>query len=63
MKVGVGMINALTGGKWDESLSKSESDYLVVPDQPWLDGINGGNGLIRQFVAMPLGMGYLFFRA
>ena len=26
--------------------------------QPWLDGINAGNGFIRQFVAMPLGMGY-----
>eukprot|EP01027_Heterolobosea_sp_BB2_P012821 GEZU01018548.1.p1 GENE.GEZU01018548.1~~GEZU01018548.1.p1 ORF type:complete len:249 (+),score=75.44 GEZU01018548.1:353-1099(+) len=36
----------------------SENDYLVVPDQPWLDGINGGDGLIKQFVAMPLGMGY-----
>ena len=28
---------------------------LVVPDQPWLDGINAGNGFIRQVVAMPLG--------
>ncbi|MCA9977967.1 MAG: hypothetical protein KC413_19535, partial [Anaerolineales bacterium] len=24
----------------------------------WLDGINAGDGFIRQFVAMPLGMGY-----
>ena len=30
----------------------------MVPPQPWLDGINAGDGLIRQFVAMPLGMGY-----
>ena len=27
------------------------------PPQPWLDGINAGT-VIRQFVAMPLGMGY-----
>lgn len=33
-------------------------DYLTVPPQPWLDGFNTGKGTIRQFVAMPLGMGY-----
>jgi hypothetical protein len=38
-------------------LSASTS-YAVCPDQPWLDGINAGDGFIRQFVAMPLGMGY-----
>jgi len=58
VKIGVGMINALSGRPWDQSLSKGKQDYLVVPDQPWLDGINAGRGLIRQFVAMPLGMGY-----
>ena len=32
---------------------------MVVPDQMWLDGINSGKkGIIKQFVAMPLGMGY-----
>ncbi len=35
-----------------------ECDYLVVPEQLWLDGFNIGSGVIRQFVAMPLGMGY-----
>lgn len=33
-------------------------DYMVSPKQPWLDGFNVGKGLIRQFVAMPLGEGY-----
>lgn len=33
-------------------------DYLACPPQPWLDGINAGKGYIKQFVAMPLGMGY-----
>ena len=52
------MVNALSGRSWEESLSKGKQDYIVVPDQPWLDGINAGKGTIRQFVAMPLGMGY-----
>lgn len=33
-------------------------DYIVAPKQPWLDGFNVGKGLIRQFIAMPLGAGY-----
>jgi len=58
VKVGVGMINALNGRPWVQSLSGDDQDYVVVPNQPWLDGINAGKGLIRQFVAMPLGMGF-----
>lgn len=58
VKVGIGKINALSARRWGQSLAKSKQDYMVVPDQPWLDGINAGNGFIRQFVAMPLGMGY-----
>ena len=33
-------------------------DYLVLPEQPWLDGFNVATGQIRQFVAMPLGGGH-----
>ena len=58
VKIGIGMINAISGHPWNQSLSRGTEDYLVVPDQPWLDGINAGEGVIRQFVAMPLGMGY-----
>jgi hypothetical protein len=56
--VGIGEINALSGGPWDDELHDSPQDYLVCPDQPWLDGINDGSGVVRQFVAMPLGLGY-----
>lgn len=56
IKIGVGRINAVNGKKWEDGLTKD--DYMVSPPQPWLDGINVGKGLIRQFVAMPLGMGY-----
>jgi hypothetical protein len=33
-------------------------NYLVIPTQPWLDGFCVREGVIRQFVAMPLGAGY-----
>ena len=39
-------------------MRKGKQDYLVFPRQPWLDGFYAGRGLIRQFVAMPLGEGY-----
>ena len=58
VKVAVGKVNAVSGKKWSQALEKGEDDYLVCPPQPWLDGINAGDGLIRQFVAMPLGSGY-----
>jgi hypothetical protein len=58
VKVGIGRINAVTGGPWDEALHADPQDYLVCPDQPWLDGIKTGEGVVRQFVAIPLGMGY-----
>lgn len=58
LKVGIGKIDALTGEAWSEDLHADPQDYVVVPGQPWLDGINAGDGFIKQFVAMPLGMGY-----
>jgi hypothetical protein len=57
VKVGIGGINAVSGELWDERLRADPQDYLVCPDQPWLDGINAGAGFIRQFVAAPLGSG------
>jgi len=57
-KVCVGMINAVSGKKYSENILSSPQDYVVIPDQKWLDGINSGTGLVRQFVAMPLGKGY-----
>ena len=59
-KVTVGKVNALTGRRLHRGLNRTRrhQNYVVVPDQPWLDGINAGRGFIRQFVAMPLGAGY-----
>jgi len=57
VKVGVGKVNAITGGPWRDSLNINQ-DYVVAPPQPWLDGIKSGDGSVKQFVAMPLGGGY-----
>jgi hypothetical protein len=58
VKVGIGKVCALTGERWTEPLSNDRQNYLVTPPQPWLDGIAVKKGVIRQFVAMPLGLGY-----
>lgn len=60
VKVAVGKVCAISGAPWSEGLvdGRGKQDYMVAPPQPWLDGIKVSAGTIRQFVAMPLGMGY-----
>jgi hypothetical protein len=58
IKVAAGKINALTGKPWNESLQKEPQDYIVSTGQPWLHGYCVGKGVVRQFVAIPLGEGY-----
>lgn len=58
VKVATGKISAITGESWRQGLSRNPQDYLVAPKQPWLDGYCVEKGIIRQFVAMPLGEGY-----
>lgn len=58
IKMAAGKINAVTGEGWTDGVNRDPQDYMVVPDQPWLDGYCVEKGLIRQFVAMPLGSGY-----
>ena len=58
VQIAVGGVNAISGTAWEEGLSAEPQNYIVCPDQPWLDGINAGDGFIRQFLAMPLGLGY-----
>lgn len=57
-KVCVGKINAITGSSYTEHLSEINQDYVLIPYQRWLDGICSGEGLVKQFIAMPLGQGY-----
>jgi hypothetical protein len=58
VKVAAGKIDAVTGEAWRDGINRDPQDYLVLPDQPWLDGFAVEQGVIRQFVAMPLGEGY-----
>jgi len=58
IKIAAGKINAVTGDTWCDELRTKKQDYVVTPDQPWLDGFNVGKNTVRQFVAMPLGKGF-----
>lgn len=58
IKIAAGKINAVTGKEWNNTLHDDPQDYVVTPEQPWLDGYNVSDDMIRQFVAMPLGEGY-----
>ena len=37
-KIAAGKINAISGKPWKPELDGSERDYIVLPEQPWLDG-------------------------
>lgn len=58
IKVATGKQCAVSGKEWVDGLHRGPQNYLVTPHQPWLDGYVVEKGLIRQFVAMPLGSGY-----
>lgn len=57
LQVGVGKVCAISGEAWSEKLTQEPQNYAPIPEQPWLDGINAGEGFIRQFVAVRLGSG------
>jgi hypothetical protein len=57
VKIATGKINAVSGEGWRNGLHRDPQDYVVVPNQPWLDGFAVAKGTIRQFVAAPLGEG------
>lgn len=56
VRIAAGMRSAVTGEAWATGLQAK--DYVVIPEQPWLDGFSVGNDQIRQFVAAPLGQGF-----
>jgi hypothetical protein len=58
VKVATGKIDAVTGKSLRPGLERRPQNYLAIPEQPWLDGYCVEQGVIRQFVAMPLGAGY-----
>lgn len=57
LQIGAGKVCAVSGLPWIDHLVGDPQNYVALPKQPWLDGINAGDGFIRQFVAVPLGSG------
>jgi hypothetical protein len=57
VQVASGGVNVLTGEKFAPRLKARPQNYIVCPDQPWLDGFKTEPGVVRQFVAAPLGQG------
>jgi hypothetical protein len=57
VKIGVGGVNAVSGEEWAPTMVTGPQDYVVCPPQLWVDGVNAGDGQVRQFVATPLGSG------
>jgi hypothetical protein len=57
VKIGAGGVNAVTGGPMVADFAERTQDYLVIPEQPWIDGFKTSGDVIRQFVAVPLGAG------
>ncbi|KAG1767368.1 hypothetical protein EV702DRAFT_1147118 [Suillus placidus] len=67
IRIYVGGINVITGEPMVPNMAtllerqngiKKKQDYIIVPSQPWLDGIATGRGMVKQFAAVPYGSGY-----
>jgi len=57
VQIAAGKINAVNGKPWSDKLSRQSQSYLVVPVQSCLYGYRIQDGVVRQFVAAPLGDG------
>lgn len=58
VKIFVGSVNAVSGKPASQSTTCSTQDYVVTPNQRWIDGVATESGLVRQFVAVPIGHGH-----
>jgi hypothetical protein len=58
IKVFAGSVNAISGNLASQAGTKSKQDYIVAPSQQRLDGFCSEKGIVKQFVAMPLGFNY-----
>ena len=53
LKILLGAVNGISG-----KAVGSAQDYIIVPEQPWLDGIATAPGQVKQFVAVRYGSRY-----
>lgn len=56
IRIAAGKRSAVTGDAWTKRIK--EKDYVTIPKQKWIDGFVVEKGLVKQFVAMPLGHGF-----
>lgn len=59
IKIRVGGLDAVRGNRWLEGIHQWPQDFLVISDHSWLGGFHTGGHGVQQFVAMPLGSGYM----
>lgn len=57
IQIATGKINVITGETWTNTLCSNPQNYVVLSEQPWLDGYAIERGTVRQFVARQLGKG------
>ncbi|KAF8244153.1 ubiquitin-domain-containing protein [Wilcoxina mikolae CBS 423.85] len=67
IRIYVGGVNGVTGEPMIPNMAtllkrqngiEKKQESVVVPGQPWLDGIATSPGMVKQFVAVPYGSGY-----
>ena len=58
VKIATGKVCAVSGEGWTNHLNRDPQDYVALPEQPWIDGYCVEKGMVRQFIAMPVGEGY-----
>ena len=65
VRILAGAVDAVSGeeaqfgedGVPNNEMPQDPQGFVEVPKQPWLDGFRTGEGVVRQFVAEPLGAG------
>ena len=58
VRIYAGAINVISGRQGNSEEKDSMQDFVVIPKQERVDGFCVANGLVKQFVAMPLDKGY-----
>lgn len=68
IRIYVGGVNGITGEPMIPNMAtllkrqngvEKKQDYIIAPEQLWVDGIATGPGTVKQFVAVPYGSDYL----
>lgn len=53
VQIGAGGLCVVSGRPLNDRLTRRPQNYVVLPDQPWIDGFKTAAGEVRQFVGVP----------